>query len=128
MKKSVKFLKNGIINYNKVTGVLNKELSWKTLKDEYIKLYMKTFNEEEMKVIIDFYKTSAGKKLLNKIPELIDGSMQIGEQKALDIMPQIVSEFKGTDSGQHDQQKKEIPRSEERRVGKECRTRWSPYH
>ena len=22
----------------------------------------------------------------------------------------------------------EIPRSEERRVGKECRSRWSPYH
>ncbi len=24
--------------------------------------------------------------------------------------------------------KKNIPRSEERRVGKECRSRWSPYH
>ena len=23
---------------------------------------------------------------------------------------------------------REIPRSEERRVGKECRSRWSPYH
>ena len=23
---------------------------------------------------------------------------------------------------------KRIPRSEERRVGKECRSRWSPYH
>ena len=23
---------------------------------------------------------------------------------------------------------KELPRSEERRVGKECRSRWSPYH
>src|SRR2546430_13415947 len=24
--------------------------------------------------------------------------------------------------------KKRLPRSEERRVGKECRSRWSPYH
>src|SRR2546430_15625790 len=24
--------------------------------------------------------------------------------------------------------KKDVPRSEERRVGKECRSRWSPYH
>ena len=23
---------------------------------------------------------------------------------------------------------KKLPRSEERRVGKECRSRWSPYH
>ena len=29
--------------------------------------------------------------------------------------------FKGTDSG-------DAKRSEERRVGKECRSRWSPYH
>jgi len=25
-------------------------------------------------------------------------------------------------------EKGEVPRSEERRVGKECRSRWSPYH
>ena len=24
--------------------------------------------------------------------------------------------------------KRNLPRSEERRVGKECRSRWSPYH
>ena len=33
------------------------------------------------------------------------------------------------DVGAHGQQKIETPnRSEERRVGKECRSRWSPYH
>ena len=26
------------------------------------------------------------------------------------------------------EQIRQIPRSEERRVGKECRSRWSPYH
>ena len=28
----------------------------------------------------------------------------------------------------HEQKKANIYRSEERRVGKECRSRWSPYH
>ena len=28
----------------------------------------------------------------------------------------------------HDQKSKQRKRSEERRVGKECRSRWSPYH
>ena len=28
----------------------------------------------------------------------------------------------------HNIAKKKGPRSEERRVGKECRSRWSPYH
>ena len=30
--------------------------------------------------------------------------------------------------GQTDEKLKKSPRSEERRVGKECRSRWSPYH
>ena len=28
----------------------------------------------------------------------------------------------------HDEHKQVVERSEERRVGKECRSRWSPYH
>src|ERR1017187_3395592 len=36
----------------------------------------------------------------------------------LPVSPQPVQSFQGSDS----------PRSEERRVGKECRSRWSPYH
>ena len=33
-----------------------------------------------------------------------------------------------SNSGQTDELLRFIPRSEERRVGKECRSRWSPYH
>src|ERR1035438_792918 len=32
------------------------------------------------------------------------------------------------DSGRHFSKRRLAPRSEERRVGKECRSRWSPYH
>ena len=32
------------------------------------------------------------------------------------------------DELKHGKPKKELCRSEERRVGKECRSRWSPYH
>src|SRR2546425_10792974 len=31
-------------------------------------------------------------------------------------------------SAEHDVQRLGVARSEERRVGKECRSRWSPYH
>ena len=38
--------------------------------------------------------------------------------------------FSGGDNKTHliDMDGREVPRSEERRVGKECRSRWSPYH
>ena len=46
-----------------------------------------------------------------------EGSSAIGDggQAAISLMPDV----DGTGSGS---------RSEERRVGKECRSRWSPYH
>ena len=42
--------------------------------------------------------------------------LQFGEEK----FPEIYSDYKNL--------KNSISRSEERRVGKECRSRWSPYH
>ena len=44
---------------------------------------------------------------------------QIKEQEIF-VNPYVVQMDKFADSLQH--------RSEERRVGKECRSRWSPYH
>ena len=52
------------------------------------------------------------------------------------VCPQCGSQFKiklgrkivRTESGQEKEVKEPDFRSEERRVGKECRSRWSPYH
>src|SRR5258708_22014133 len=56
------------------------------------------------------------------------------EKDAIDVDPEIVAQgFKDAlAAGQtlltDDEAKAAIVRSEERRVGKECRSRWSPYH
>ena len=69
--------------------------------------------------------------MLSKTKKLTKGGDNIGRI--------VIMEFKAQDSTafddmlsfvkQHpDLEKLEISRSEERRVGKECRSRWSPYH
>ena len=48
---------------------------------------------------------------------------------ASDINSQIAGEVRDFDIGQYISAKEaRTTRSEERRVGKECRSRWSPYH
>ena len=47
------------------------------------------------------------------------------------VLAQTLKDLQLLDIGKHKGKKWEgenIPRSEERRVGKECRSRWSPYH
>ena len=48
----------------------------------------------------------------------------VNSQKAVDKAGEIVRSVKGVNSIKNNL----IVRSEERRVGKECRSRWSPYH
>ena len=56
-------------------------------------------------------------------------SFNIPEQSIGELMENVRAEVKITEiRAQTDRLQTEIARSEERRVGKECRSRWSPYH
>ena len=69
---------------------------------------------------------AAGKAAVNKIHPTT-GKQSV---KTLIRQGQGVSSIPLADEGMKDFQKiaKKYGRSEERRVGKECRSRWSPYH
>ena len=65
----------------------------------------------------------------------IDSFTGIGDEKALEIIKKVGNSFSIlTTTDIHEVKDAEIAakhvdiRSEERRVGKECRSRWSPYH
>ena len=49
--------------------------------------------------------------------------MELKYSKVSALSEKLVGDFPGDDAVV-----KNPPRSEERRVGKECRSRWSPYH
>ena len=55
-----------------------KHISYSALKDDLVKIYTDEFSEEELRQIITFYKTAAGKKLVEKSPALLGKCMQLG--------------------------------------------------
>ena len=59
--------------------------------------------------------------LIRKYGPLIGPSANLSGKASGTSFQQIMMDFQEEVSG-------ELPRSEERRVGKECRYRWSPYH
>ncbi len=63
-------------------GVLKKffsrYMSWDSMKDDMIKIYTDAFSEQELKELTDFYKSPIGKKVLEKMPEIMGKGMQLG--------------------------------------------------
>ncbi len=77
-------------HYNKkFEKVINMEFDWNKIRDKYIDLYTNTFTEAETKSIVDFYKSPAGKKLTNSMPELMQQSLSIARSHVQTIIPQL---------------------------------------
>ncbi len=58
-----------------------KYISWESLKEDYISIYCDAFTEAELKDIFAFYKTPAGKKMIEKTPIITSKGMQLGASR-----------------------------------------------
>jgi uncharacterized protein len=58
-----------------------KHISYAALKDDLIKIYTEEFTEEELRQVVAFYRTPAGKKLVEKSPALLGKCMQLSANR-----------------------------------------------
>ncbi len=64
------------------------------LIDDLAKIYADSFSEQEMKDIIGFYKTPAGKKLLNQQPKLVEASMNFAGNWANKLSEEVMTKMR----------------------------------
>jgi hypothetical protein len=67
---------------DKVSEILDSE----DLKIDIAAVYAETFSEDELRGVIAFYESPLGKKLLDRMPELMQKSMQISQDRMKPIM------------------------------------------
>jgi len=65
------------------------QLNWDKFKGPFTKLYLELFSEEELSGMLAFYKSDAGRAMLDKMPLLMSRSMAIAQQAVQDIMPEL---------------------------------------
>ena len=68
---------------------LMKHMSWDSLKADTIKIYMATFTEKELEEMNRFYQTEVGRKMAEKMPELMGRSAELGAQRLQEHMPEL---------------------------------------
>ena len=73
----------------KTMELMNKELNWDKLKDQFINLYAESFSAEELEALIKFYDSPAGAKIVDKQPEVQQKAMLITRKTLNDTIMQV---------------------------------------
>ncbi|WP_020558434.1 DUF2059 domain-containing protein [Thiofilum flexile] len=74
---------------SKMLAAMKEEVSWEKMKPLSIKLYKETFTEEELKGMVDFYKTPAGEAMANKMPTLMQNTMTATQDMMVGLQPKM---------------------------------------
>jgi uncharacterized protein len=65
------------VHQAKMRAFFEKHIGWAALKNDIIAMYLKTFSEDELKAINDFYITPAGQKVITALPGLVQQRNQL---------------------------------------------------
>lgn len=79
----------------KILQAIEEELSWANLKKDYIQLYSELFSADELKALIEFYRSPAGRAFVAKQPELMRRSVEMHQRHMLRLQPKINEILKG---------------------------------
>lgn len=74
-----------------VLTLTREEMDWDKLKPEYAQLYMETFTQEEVDGLLAFYRSPAGRAMIEKMPLLMNKSLQLSQVHMQKLMPRIMS-------------------------------------
>ncbi|WP_151716254.1 DUF2059 domain-containing protein [Acinetobacter sp. TUM15071] len=80
-----------VVNYTQeLSKIMQEELTWAKLEPEMIKIYAEEFSQEEIDGMIKFYKTPVGQSTIDKMPIVMQKSMQVGYKQMDAITPKIM--------------------------------------
>ncbi len=76
---------------DQIVQTTKEALAWENIKQPFIKLYMKVYTEDELEELIKFYSSPVGKKMMQKMPELLTKSMALSQEIMKPVVPKIQS-------------------------------------
>jgi hypothetical protein len=66
-----------------------KYMSWASMKDDLVNIYMSEFTEDELKQLGAFYQTPVGKKAVQRMPALFAKGAEMGQKRVQDHLPEL---------------------------------------
>jgi hypothetical protein len=72
-----------------VMALVRSEYNWAVIEPDMIDAYQKTFSEEEVTAMINFYATPAGQAAITKMPQLMQAVMAGSQTRMQALLPRI---------------------------------------
>lgn len=93
-----------------LVAMMKELLDWKKLEPMYVRIYQKTFTQQEVDGMIAFYKTPAGQAVISKMPSAMQNTvdemqammgpvMQKMQQMQQDVVAEMKAETKNKGGG-----------------------------
>ncbi|HVF71568.1 MAG TPA: DUF2059 domain-containing protein [Chthoniobacterales bacterium] len=74
---------------SEVVGLVKELLEWNKLEPMYVRIYQKTFNQQEIDGMIAFYKTPPGQAVIGKMPMVMQNTMEEMQQMMGPVMQKL---------------------------------------
>ena len=74
---------------SEVKSEMKSVLDWSKLEPRYVRIYQKSFNQQEIDGMIAFYKTPTGQAVLNKMPLVLENTMTEVQQMLQPMMQHL---------------------------------------
>ncbi|HEY8834246.1 MAG TPA: DUF2059 domain-containing protein [Chthoniobacterales bacterium] len=72
-----------------MVAMMKELLDWTKLEPMYVRIYQKTFNQQEVDGMIAFYKTPAGQAVMSKMPAAMQNTMDEMQQLMGPVMQKM---------------------------------------
>lgn len=76
--------------FDKIFDVMQEEMSWDKMRDDFIQIYTAVYTEDEVNELIAFYESPIGQKTIAKTPLLMQQSMAVSQKHTQNMMPKIL--------------------------------------
>lgn len=80
----------------KMMALLREQMDWKSFEPIMIDIYRKSFTEQEVRSMLTFYQSPAGKSVIAKMPLAMQASMQAAQSRMSTLMPKLQELSKDT--------------------------------
>ena len=70
-------------------NLMKEEMAWSKMRDDFVDIYARVYTEEEILEINKFYSSPAGRKMIEKMPLLMQETMTITQKNMQSLLPKV---------------------------------------